>query len=84
MKYSYWMITHLDMLFFSEHLSQLPHLHTAVPIQSDVAMAFLAVLSRVVGQVAWSQSEPSFLPVPSQLALLPQVALGAPGPVNHR
>lgn len=47
------------------------YLDAAVPIQGDVSLTVLAVLSGVVGQVAGSKGEPALLPVSSQLPFFP-------------
>ena len=52
-------------------------LHTAVPVQSNVPQAVLAIFPGEVAQVAGPQREPALLPVSPQLPFLPEITLRA-------
>lgn len=51
------------------------YLHTAVVAQLDAAFTLLAVLTDVVMQSTGPEREPALVPVPPQVALLPQIPL---------
>lgn len=51
------------------------YLHTAVVAQLDAAFTLLAVLTDIVMQSAGLEREPALVPVPPQVALLPQIPL---------